>query len=283
MAIVANQASQTLSPVEPPSLPARSGDPATVVAAGVLAATLAAFCHETLGHGLGCAIDGGRIILLTSIWFQCRGAGSVTDAGGPIASLIVGVTAIALLSFRRPGQVARLVLVLFAAISLFWFAAQLIAHPIFNRDDWAFVARRMGWSWVWRPIMATIGMATYAAAMRAMLMLLRRPDAPTWQSIRLAYAATVASAVIAGLMWSPAPIRSAREAFFTLGIDPLGLLIMAASAGRNAAGRMDDVTSPDASIARSWRWIAISVVAFGSFLLVQGRGLGSLANLGLPH
>jgi len=50
---------------------ARSGvglsDLTTVVAVGVVAATLAAVCHETLGHGLGCVVDGGRITLLTSI------------------------------------------------------------------------------------------------------------------------------------------------------------------------------------------------------------------------
>jgi hypothetical protein len=60
-----------------------SDDSATVIAAGILAATLAAVCHETLGHGLGCVIDGGRVTLLTSIWFRCHGATSLTDAAGP--------------------------------------------------------------------------------------------------------------------------------------------------------------------------------------------------------
>jgi hypothetical protein len=198
MAGVTDQASGNLLPIEPPGRPARSDDPATVIAAGMLSATLAAFCHETLGHGLGCVVDRGHIILLTSIWFQCRGAGSVTDAGGPIGSLIFGIATVALLSFRIPDRVARLVLVLFGGISLFWFAVQLITHPIGNRDDWAFVARRMGWPWMWRPIMATIGIVAYAASMRAMSIVLGRNDAPSWQAIRLAYAAGAASAVIAG-------------------------------------------------------------------------------------
>jgi hypothetical protein len=260
-----------------------SDDPITVIAAGVLAATLAAFCHETLGHGLGCLADRGRIELLTSIWFQCRGGGSVTDAGGPISSLIVGVAAIALLSFRVSNRVARLVLVLFGAISLFWFAAQLISHPIFNHDDWAFIAHRMGWSWVWRPTMATTGVVAYATTMWMVRGVLRRRGAPTWQVIRLAYAAAVTSATIAGLMWSAAPIRSAREAFLTLGTAPLGLLAVAARVPRHAAGGRADAADPDCSIARSWIWIAISMAAFGSFLMVQGRGLGSLATIGSAH
>ena len=94
----------------------------------------------------------------------------------------------------------------------------------------------------------------------------------------MAYVAAVASAVIAGLMWSPEPIKSAIEGFLTLGIAPLGLLVAAARAGREA-----DRVMPTAPILRSWSWIAVSVAVFGSFLIVQGRGLGSLARIGLPH
>jgi hypothetical protein len=61
-----------------PKPPALRDDLPTVVAAGVLTATLAALCHETLGHGLGCLAVGGRITLLTSIWFRCHGAKSLT-------------------------------------------------------------------------------------------------------------------------------------------------------------------------------------------------------------
>jgi hypothetical protein len=33
----------------------------TVLAAGILAATLAAIIHETVGHGMGCLADGGTV------------------------------------------------------------------------------------------------------------------------------------------------------------------------------------------------------------------------------
>jgi hypothetical protein len=275
---MAEQTSGTPPSVEALAPRARSDDPVTVIAAGALAATLAAICHETLGHGLGCIGVGGRIILLTSIWFQCDGATSLTDAGGPLASLIAGLAAFGLLSLQIPSRAARFILVLFGALSLFWFAAQLIDHAIIDRDDWGFIARRMGWSWVWRPVAATIGVAAYAAAIRLTTTVLRRHGAPGRHAIRLAYVAAVASAVIAGLMWSPAPIKSAIEGFLTLGIAPLGLLVAAARAGREA-----DRVMPTALILRSWSWIAVSVAVFGSFLIVQGRGLGSLARIGLPH
>ncbi|WP_158932373.1 hypothetical protein [Acidisphaera sp. S103] len=252
---------------------AASADPATVIAAGVLAAILAAICHETLGHGLGCVIDGGRITLLTSIWFRCAGAMSITDAGGPVGSLIGGVAALTFLSVRAPGSVLRLVILMFGGFSLFWFAGQLITQPLFNRDDFFFVAHRMGWSWVWRPVMGTIGVVAYAAAMRWVVAVLRWQRAPGWHAIRLSYVAGVVSAVVAGLMWQVEPVRSAIEGFQTLGIVPLGLLVAARRGSRDGVG---DV----APVPRSWAWIVGCAVVFGLFLFVQSRGLGSLAGAG---
>jgi hypothetical protein len=252
-----------------------SDDAATVIATGVLAATLAALCHETLGHGLDCIIDGGRVTLLTSIWFRCHGATSLTDAAGPFASLVAGLAAFGLLKIEQVDRVARFMLILFGAISLFWFAGQLIDHAVINGDDWGIIARRNHWPALWRPIAIAVGVAVYAGAIALTAAVLRRKGAPRWQAVGLAYAASVASAVIAGLMWQAAPIRSALEGFLTLGIAPLGLL----AAAKRAACNADDV----APIPRSWPWIATSVVVFVIFLVVQGRGLGPLTASGLPH
>ncbi len=252
-----------------------SDDGLTVIGAGVLAATLATLCHETVGHGLGCAIDGGRITLLTSIWFRCDGAGTLTDAAGPFASLVGGLAAFGLLPATRSNPIARFVLILFGAISLFWFAGQLIDHAAVNRDDWAIIARRNHWPAIWRPISIAVGVAVYAGAIALSAAALRRKGAPGWHAVALAYAASTMSAVIAGLIWQPAPLRSALEGFLTLGIAPLGLLVAAKRTARNA-----DSPSP---ISRSWPWIAASAVVFVAFLLVQAPGLGPLAARGLPH
>ena len=250
-------------------------DAATVVAAGVLAATLAALCHETVGHGLGCVIDGGRITLLTSIWFRCQGATSLTDAAGPLASLIAGLAAFGLLQIEETGRVARFFLIMFGAVSLFWFAGQLIDHAAINGDDWGIIARRHHWPAIWRPIAIVVGAAGYAGAIALTAAALRRKGAPGWQTIGLGYAASAASAVIAGLIWQPAPLRSALEGFLTLGIAPLGLLFAAKRAGRDSGD--------PCPIPRAWPWISTSVLVYVIFLLVQARGLGPLAASALPH
>ncbi len=116
----------------------------------------------------------------------------MTDAGGSIGSLAGGMAAILLLLlFKIQSAIARLFLTLFGAISLFWFAAQLIDQPIVNRDDWAFIGRRMQWPWIWRPIMAGTGVAAYAAIVRLMLVVLRRKGAPGPQVIRVLVAVKI--------------------------------------------------------------------------------------------
>jgi len=266
--------------IEASGTAAISDDPITVIAVGVLAATLAAVCHETLGHGLGCIVVGGRITLLTSIYFRCLGATALTDAAGPLGNFLAGMAAFAFLSLRSPDRTMRLFLILFGAFNLFLLFAQMVYCAVLRKDDWAFVALQMGWSWVWRPIAAGIGVAGYVLALLALRQstaALAETGAPTRPAIRLAYIAAVASAVIAGLMWRPEPIRSAIEEFLTVGLAPLGLLFAVARTGRAQAA-----IAVHPPIARSWRWIAVGVMVFGVFLFTQGLGLGPLAKTGLP-
>jgi hypothetical protein len=269
--------SEKSTSIEASSPAAISDDPITVIAAGVLAATLAAVCHETLGHGLGCIVVGGRITLLTSIYFRCLGATALTDAAGPLGSFLAGMAAFAVLSLRSPGRTTRLFLILFGAINLFWLFGQMVYCAALGKDDWAFVALQMGWSWVWRPIAAAIGVAGYALALRQSTAALAKTGAPTRPAIRLAYIAAVASAVIAGLMWRPEPVRSAIEGFLAVGLAPLGLLIAVTRTGRAQAA-----IAVHLPITRSWWWIAVGVMVFGVFLFTQGLGLGPLAITGLP-
>jgi hypothetical protein len=250
-------------------------DAATVIAAGVCAATLAALCHETVGHGLGCVIDHGRITLLTSIWFRCQGATSLTDAAGPLASLVGGLAALGLQRKGGADRVRQFVLILFGAISLFWFAGQLIEHAVINGDDWGIIARRNHWPPLWRPLSIAVGGAAYVGSIAWIASMLRRKSAPRHQAVILAYCAGAASAIIAGLAWHPAPIRSAVEGFLTLGIAPLGLL-----AASSRAARYNDEASP---IPRSWPCIVMSLALFVAFACVQGRGIGTLALRGLLH
>lgn len=261
---------------KPHSTAPLSDDTATVIAIGALAATLAAVCHETLGHGLGCVGTGGHITLLTSIWFRCSKWSAITNAGGPIGNLAAGLLALVLLDRTRPNPRVKLFLLMFGALNLFWFMGQLAFNSLKNADDWHYTALQMGWPAAWRVVGAVVGIGGYVLVSRWISAIVRKQSGPRAYAIRLAYAAAAASAVIAGLMWQPDPLGSGFEGFLTLGIAPLGILYVARRAGRDIDH--DAGTGP---VPRSWSWISVSVVLFGVFLFVQATGLGSMAKSGL--
>jgi hypothetical protein len=262
-----------------PSPVSSSNDPATVSAVGTLAATLAAVCHETLGHGLACVGSGGHITLLTSIWFRCQGAAAIADLGGPVGNLVAGCAALALLRYTKASPGAMLLLLMLGALNLFWFMGQLIYESLTNtHDDWYYVmSSQIGRPGMWRTVGAIVGVAGYVFVARWVSAIIRNRGGPQPHAIRLAYVAAAAAAVIAGLVWRPDPLHSALQGFLALGIAPLGLL----SVARKASGEVGHDVAASA-VPRSWIWITVSAVIFGIFLIVQARGLGSMATSGWP-
>jgi len=250
-----------------PSSRTDSNDTATVIALGVLAATLADICHETLGHGLGCFSAGGHITLLTSTWFHCSKWSALADAGGPLGNLVAGFLALAILNYTRPTPAVRLLLLLLGALSLFWFTAQLTFESLTHRqDDWYWALQMFG---SWRPVGAVVGVGGYVLVGESISALSRKQHGPNAHAIRLGYAAAAASAVIAGLLFRPEPFRSALEGFLMFGIAPLGLLSVARQARQDVGKEIGTGSVPN-----SWIWICVGVVIFGLFLFIQARGLG---------
>jgi len=245
-------------------------DTATVIAVGVLAATLATLSHETLGHGLACVSGGGHITLLTSVWFRCSPSFTAADAGGPIGNLVAGLLAAALLRLYKPGPTVRLLLLLVTALNLFWLTGQLTLELVANRhDDWSW-ALQPGLAAISRPVGIVVGVGGYVLVRQSLSAVNRGQRGSQAYAIRVAYAAAAAAAVIAGLMWRAQPLRSALEGLLILGIAPLGLLSVARKTNQDVR-----LGSSAGSVRRSWIWIAAAAAAFGLFLLVQARGLGS--------
>lgn len=247
-------------------------DTATVLAVGALAATLASLCHETLGHGLGCIGAGGHIALLTSIVFRCSEWAAIADAGGPLGNLVAGSVALALLRSTRWSPTVRLFLLLFGALSLFWFTGQLTFESLSHRrDDW-YWALQMGQAATSRAVGAVVGIGGYVLVGRVVSALNREHGGCKARTLRLAYVAAAASAVIAGLMWRPEPFSSALDGFLTLAVAPLGLLGVAGKASQDVG---TDIVP--GHVPRSRVWLAVCAVVFGLFLCIQARGLGPMA------
>ncbi len=252
--------------VTPHSRKSDIDDAATLVAVGVLAATVAAVSHEVIGHAGGCLARGGEVTLLTSIYFHCLGGGDLVDALGPIGGLVCGVAAFALLRPARGWPTAiRLFLLSLGATALFWFFAQLARDTMGAVDDWAFT-RASPWRWP----LAVVGVAGYWLVLRAVTREMRAIGGGARRFL-IPYAAGALSAAVAGAFWEGHRLASATEGVLAVGIASLGYVYALRLALRGPAA----AKAPAAP--GVWPWIVVSAPAYAVFVLIVGRGLGRLA------
>lgn len=234
------------------------------MAVGVLAATVAAIAHEAIGHGGGCAVVGGRVSLLTSIFFDCDGATALTDAAGPLGSLLAALGAALALRVTRPGTWLFPFVFLSFVVNAGWFSGQLIYSAALDRDDWHYVARGLHWPAPWRFAAIAIGIGLYWGSLRFL-----RGWTLDRSNLRRSYTAAAGSAAIAGLFWSKAPFASAWEGALAVGVAPLGFLL--------SAMRRSPPEGASAALPRSSGWVGVSSVLYVLFLAVEARGVGRLA------
>jgi hypothetical protein len=197
----------------------------TLAAAGIAAACLASIAHEAVGHGGACLAVGGKVTLLTATRFACNQGNILVDLAGPLMNLISAAVALALL---RTGwgalPAARLFLIMVGALNLCWFAGEMVAAPFADGYDQATIARQLGWSPVWKPVSAALGVAFYAATIAYLAVQWRQQivlgDTPGQLRLRfgIAYSAATVSFLLAGASWARNPRYGALEAFLTIGV-----------------------------------------------------------------
>ena len=80
------------------SAAAKDDNAATIAAAAIIAACLTTIAHEAFGHGGACLASGGRIELLTSVYFECAPRAWPIALAGPLGDLawaaVTGVAAV---------------------------------------------------------------------------------------------------------------------------------------------------------------------------------------------
>lgn len=72
----------------------RRHDLLTLAPIGVAAHIAADVVHKVLGHGVVCLLSGGRITVLTSVFFRSEPFSRLVAAAGPCANIIAGFAAL---------------------------------------------------------------------------------------------------------------------------------------------------------------------------------------------
>jgi hypothetical protein len=259
-------------------------EPLTLACTGVVAACQSSVAHEAIGHGGTCIAVGGRITLLTSVYFRCVGGGAVTDAGGPLGNLALAAMCWMLLRAKPPATPPLwLLLVLLMAFNGFWGAGYLVYSGVLDIGDWAFAARGLfsAGVWQWRPVAVVLGVALYVVTLRGVVLAMRavapegpNPSARMKRLLRIPYVAAAVSACIAaaffkGSSLAPGGVFGAvREAALEIGVASIGLWF---AAGRYVAPPMPGTIL--APIGHNQPWLVAGFIVFAVFTATMGRGI----------
>lgn len=233
-------------------------------ALGAVAFVFACVAHEAIGHGGTCVLTGGRVQLLTSVFFHCSPGSNLVDAAGPLMNL--ALAAVALIILRTPPRSAntRAFVALLLAFNAMWGGGYLVYSAITARGDWAFFIGSDGLfpAWTWRVLMALAGLWLYAWTMR-----LIAPHLPRGIPLVVAYVAALAVILLSVLLNSGPALPAAREALLEGGLAPVGLLYIASL---RATGASSSSALP-ADIPGPGFWVcALGVVIV--FLVFMGPG-----------
>lgn len=242
--------------------PASASQARVVLAAiGAIAFVVACGSHEAIGHGGACLASGGRVLLLTSVFFRCEPSPWFVDAAGPAMNLLVALAAFAVLARRRRASSPwHLLLVFVFAFNGGWAAGYAVYSAASLQGDFAFLVR--DGSVPLRAALAVAGVLAYLTIARAGA---RRIPAGT--PVPVACIAAIVLGCVAAAGFAAAPAAAVREGTLEGIGATLGLLL----ATRRASPR-PAAAAP--ALAGSWRWPLAAALLAVAFVGVLGRGIG---------
>lgn len=181
----------------------------TVASIGIFAFGLEPIVHEVLGHAIVCWLTGGKIILISSTAMQTASASPLVPAAGPLANIIFGLAALALLRSLTPQRanssaltlprahataaapvasglaritLTRLFLYFFAFANLFLATGYVLYSGLINFGDFAAVIKSLRPAWIYRIALVIAGALGYryaiAQAAHLLASIFARPNAP---------------------------------------------------------------------------------------------------------
>ncbi|MFT4246879.1 MAG: hypothetical protein QM581_02420 [Pseudomonas sp.] len=235
----------------------------TLCALSVMAFVTACVAHEAIGHGLACLATGGKVTLLTSVYFRCHPSVPFVDAAGPLMNLVAaGLSALAV---RRCSQSshARVFWALLLAFSGLWGAGYSIYSAIADTGDLAFVLRDLSLEpkWIWRIFLGISGIVLYR-----LIISNARDFLPRDRPLYLAYFSAVAVACISVLFYQGPILPALKVAALESAVAPIGLLL-------SGSRQKVMIPSDDPGFPASRIILALSVFITVIFWLTMGRGI----------
>lgn len=233
----------------------------TTFAIAGLAFITACVAHEAVGHGGMCLTLGGRVRLLSSVYFRSPDAGPLVDAAGPLMNIALGLALVAVLQrAKRLREDWRMFLSLTMSLNLFWGFGYLLFTALTERGDWAFLLNSAAPAW--RIVMGVTGIVLYLATMK-----IARPFLPRAMFLFVSYLSIGVVALAVTSLYAHGPVAPAlKDAVLeSLGVG-FGWLWMALAQLRRAE-------NAEPPLGFRPRWIITFAVAAIIFAATMGRGM----------
>ena len=221
-----------------------------------------------LGHAGACLAEGGRVVLLSSIFVDCTLHGSAIDLAGPFANLATGLLALALAYRASAASSARLFFALAAGFNLLWFGLQLAFSAATRTDDFAWPMQEFHLSEVSRYGLIAFGGLLAVLSVRALarpFSVYARPKARARRIVVIAWL-TAGIFACATALFDRHPVaailhHAAPQSF----VVSIGLWFLPEPAARTSAA-----ASP--AIGFSARWLTAAVVVAAASIVFLGSG-----------
>jgi hypothetical protein len=195
----------------------------TLIAIGTISYVIADIAHEAIGHGGVCLLTGGKIALLTSVYFRSEVHSFITDTFGPLANLVTGLLIWTHLRKVNYSKIYfQLLLLHTMTFNFFWFSWQCLYTGITNKGDFAFDIKGTTELLSWRILLIIIGILSYSSSFYLIVKISQKILNPLKNNISrkqlrqlflIPYLAAGVSALFAVSFFHPQTFNTFLEAF----------------------------------------------------------------------
>jgi hypothetical protein len=247
----------------------------TLISIAAVASAFAGIARQVIGHAIAVRLAAAPWMSTSPVFAQVNTPARLAGACGTLANLVLGGIAALLVRADKRLTSSWYFLWVFASVSLMN-SGRLLYSAISGTGDWSVIVSTLSSPWLWRVLLAAVGVFIYRPALRfavkTLRVLIENGELAYRDLFRLVLAAYLTASV---LLTAGAALDSVNQALVGIGVVGasfglnLGLLFIPAFISEPVEfGKAATRAMPF-----SWLWLIFACGAAGAFLAGLGRAI----------